>query len=467
MGKTDGLLPFIADHADHLARTAYLLTGDPGAARDLTVRALVTIGRRWPGWYRPQDAAVREIYRGYLATRPAVPQDFPLSRQSPTGRAAFVALSYGRLPEHVAAEVTGLFQTLRQEWEQAAAQAEGVDLAALAAVPPQVDVANEVMGKLRGHRRRRTGLIAGVSTVAGLALVGLVAMEVVTVAGNLSRLPAVTAESPASKSLPDKLTEPIAYAYRGYCENDVSDECTMWRAVTVSGKEWLVTDAAHGQGSDFHVTQDGTRIAYLLDSSAAVARDLTSGERKTITTYADSSESSFFSSPNGRFIAVSGTGTGDALDFSTGVSDLLDDTQLIAVNDDGSRLQVAFADTDAKLVSEDREYHELTSARVDSGLFDNHAALAADGHTLAVVSKKGSLVTLDTRTGKNTHKAIQLSTTTPQRADVERWLSADEVLVRLMVDDSEQFVAADVRTGEVRDYGRQDDLEYAVLGKLE
>lgn len=203
MGKTDGLLPFIADHADHLARTAYLLTGDQAAARDLTVRTLVTLGRRWPGWYRPQDAAVREIYRAYLATRPTVPQDFPLSRQSPTGRAAFVALSYGRLPEYVAAEVTGLFQTLRQEWEQAAAQANGVDLAALAAVPPQVDVADEVMGELRGHRRRRTGLIAGISTVAALAAVAMTVGAVVTVSNQLPPTPTrVTARRAPAASAP-------------------------------------------------------------------------------------------------------------------------------------------------------------------------------------------------------------------------------------------------------------------------
>lgn len=117
MSRSDGFPRFVVDQADHLARTAYLLTGDPVLARALAVRTLVAIGKRWSGlrWNRPGEAMVRELYQAYLTSNASPPEDFPLARMSTAGRAALVAQFYNCMPQYVAAQVCGLYPPMLQE----------------------------------------------------------------------------------------------------------------------------------------------------------------------------------------------------------------------------------------------------------------------------------------------------------------------------------------------------------------
>ncbi|MFI6316577.1 hypothetical protein ACIBG8_03610 [Nonomuraea sp. NPDC050556] len=453
MGKNDDLSAFLADHTDHLARTAYLLTGDHGAARELTVRALITVGKRWPRWYRPEDIALREILRDYLTTRPPVPEDFPLSGRSPSERAALVARSYCGLPDAVTVEIPELFAALHQEYEQA----DEVDLAALAAAQPPVDVADEVLRAVRGNRRRRIALTVGASALSAGVLAAAVAVEVVMVAGRTWPTPA---------AMPATLSEPVAYAYRSLCEKETDIPCLQWRLITVSGKEWRVPDAAYGDESTFHITLDGTRVAYVDTGGRAVARDLTTGVRRPVGSGLAGEGAFFVSSRNGRYIGLNSTTESRfMLDLTTGVSTPLLSDELIAIDDQGTRFETATEGGTTTLTAEDVAEETRSSAPLAPGQLDSGAVLAPDGHTLAVVSKDRTLITIDATTGKPTGNPIDLNPATGEKAYADRWLNGEEVLVRIWTKENERCLAINPITGAIRIHRL--DMINAFLGKLD
>ncbi|WP_143591272.1 hypothetical protein, partial [Thermoactinospora rubra] len=107
MGDSHGFSRFVADHADRLARTAYVLTGDAAQARDLARRALAAVGRQWPAlrWNRPGEAAFRELYHPFLEGAPGA---LPVPGLSRRGWAAVVALFHDGHHELIAARLCGL-----------------------------------------------------------------------------------------------------------------------------------------------------------------------------------------------------------------------------------------------------------------------------------------------------------------------------------------------------------------------
>ncbi|MCK2221365.1 hypothetical protein MF672_047315 [Actinomadura sp. ATCC 31491] len=125
MTRSSELPIFLANYGPPIARTAYLLTGDPDRARDLAVEALVAVGRRWASvrWGQPAHDALRELYRRHAdahdrqptpADPPADPPTDPplvtpdvLATLPPRGRAALVACYHDGLPPQLAATVAG------------------------------------------------------------------------------------------------------------------------------------------------------------------------------------------------------------------------------------------------------------------------------------------------------------------------------------------------------------------------
>lgn len=459
MGKNTDLSAFLGDHTDHLGRTAYLLTGDQATARELTVRALVTVGSSLPRWYRPEDIALREIFRDYLATPPPVPEEFPLAGLSPSARAALVARAYCGLSDRVAVEIPELFAALHQAVEQAS----DVDLEALAAGQPRVDVADEVRRAVRGRRRRRMGLIAGASAVVAGVLVAAIAVEVVAVMNT----PGLMGEDwPTPDAMPGTLSEPVAYAYRSLCEKETDQACLQWRLVTVSGREWRVPDAAYDDASTFHLTLDGARIAYLDTGGRAVAKDLTTGLRRPVGSGLAGEGAHFVSSRNGLFIGLNSAAESRfMLDFTTGVSTPLLSDELIAIDDQGTRYETATEGGTTTLTAEDVAEVTRSSAPVDAALLDGTAVLAPDGHTFAVVSKD-RLLTIDAATGKKVGYPTTIfpAPEAGEKAYAERWLDGEEVLVRIWTKEKERCLAINPVTGSISNYRL--DMINALVGKL-
>lgn len=469
MSRSDRFPSFVAEHADHLARTAYLLTGDAARARELAVHALTTIGRRWPALRRHQPAglALREVYRGYLATGLPTPETFPLAHLSPIGRAALVAQYHDLMPPHVAAEVCGLFATLRQETTLAVTQAEGAPtLARLAAQPPPVEVADEVLPPVMRRRRVRIGLISAASTLVTAAILGTIAFGAVLVIGQADQFGAtLPLRGPQSESdkevpaaLPAAIDEPIAYAYSTYCGPEEDKTCAQWRLVTTEGAEWRVADAKHDATGLMHVSQDGTRIAYLSTQNTYLVRDLPTGVSKKINVRIDGTTPHFVSSPNGRFFALTfedADGEGGVLDFTRSVSTFEFDAKVVAIRNDGQQVT-----SERKSVANVPGHAAVTSFSMDGGpayridptLMQYGAALSPDGHTLALISDDFTLVRMDARNGRIARTQPALDADIEEVDSVERWLNANEVLVRMWEDDTISLAAVDVTTGRSRPY---------------
>ncbi|MFI6320620.1 hypothetical protein ACIBG8_24000 [Nonomuraea sp. NPDC050556] len=484
MGRSDSFPAFVAEHADHLARTGYLLTGDQEAARALAVRAVTSIGRRWPALrhHQPAGLALREVYRAYLESRAPVAEGFALAGLSPVGRAALVAQYHDLMPPHVAAEVCGLFHTLRQETALALAQVEAAgspSLARLAAEPPPVELGEEVYAPVRRRRRIRVALAAAGATVLATAVVGAVTFGAVLVADQSSELKAVfpidETEEDVPEALPAALTDPVAYAYTGYCVAD-GGECAQWRLVTTSGEEWRVADARHDTLGIMHVSQDGTRIAYLSTKDVYEVRDLPTGVTKKIGVRIDGTDPHFVSSPNGRFFGVTfgdADGEGGVLDFARSVSTFELDAKVVAIRNDGRQVT-----SERRNVDDVPGHAAITSFsladgpayRIDPALVEYGAALAPDGHTLALITDDHRLVRMDARNGRIARTRPVLDADTDEVDSIERWLGANELLVRMWDDENAVLAVVNVTTGQSRPYPLDGDDEIyssATLGKLD
>ncbi|WP_214320822.1 hypothetical protein [Nonomuraea sediminis] len=563
MTKNDGLSQFAADHAEWFARSAYLLTGDPEKARHLAIRALVTTGRRWPGyrWNRPAEAVLGALYRAYLAAPAEPPAGFPLAGISPLGRAAVVAQFHDGLDPDRAAQLLGTWPgALHQETGQARAthpalfdqdeepeppaedptpepptgapQADSPWVApgqadvltatanpwAMAPPPPApstapvpspalvrlaaelpaavpMDVAQTAPRLVVRRRLINRSVFTALSLASAGTLVAVTIVAANAVANNMERAaqqadapiseldPTPTAEGPTAEDvqpdpLPERLDEPISRAYQGFCNSDAPidsrqpPECAQWRLVGTSGAEWRLDEAQADkphQGTyvpEVAVSQNGRRIAYLDTHNDYVVRDLATGKYKTFRIQLHGSDPEFASSRNGRYFAVNFLQSGvdsPLLDFTKGTTTY--GAWTMAVTDDGKRV------IDESMESDTSLYTKIKVAgrrfRIDAEVGISGGALSPDGRTLAVADDE-RVITLDTRNGHVTKLRRLVGADGAQEIDtVERWLNADEVMVRLSDEEDEVYLAAvDVRTGKTRDLDTG-DLEYGdVLGSF-
>ncbi|MFE0147903.1 hypothetical protein ACFWY5_12205 [Nonomuraea sp. NPDC059007] len=287
--------------------------------------------------------------------------------------------------------------------------------------------------------------------------------------------PTPTAEEPQPDPLPERLDEPISRAYQGFCNSDAPydtrrpPECAQWRLVGKSGTEWRLDASQAAKQTttvpDVAVSQDGRRVAYLDTWNDYVVRDLATGKHKTFAIQLHGSDPEFVSSRNGRYFAVNFLQSGadsPMLDFTKGRTTY--GAWTMAITDDGKRVidesMASEASSDTKIKLAGRRF------RVDAEVGISGAALSPDGRTLAVADDDKHVITLDTRTGHVTKLRRLADEEGAQEIDtVERWLNANEVMVRLSdVDDEVYLAAVDVRTGKTRDLDAG-DLEYGdVLG---
>ncbi|MFI6596367.1 hypothetical protein ACIBHX_08965 [Nonomuraea sp. NPDC050536] len=287
--------------------------------------------------------------------------------------------------------------------------------------------------------------------------------------------PTPTTEDAQPERLPERLDEPISRAYQGFCNSDAPydtrkpPECAQWRLVGKSGTEWRLdaaqTDKPH-QGTyvpEVGVSQDGRRIAYLDNQNDYVVRDLATGKYKTFAIQLHGSDPEFVSSRNGRYFAVNFLQSGvdsPMLDFTKGTTTY--GAWTMAITDDGKRVidesMESEASSDTKIKLAGRRF------RVDAEVGISGAALSPDGRTLAVADDE-RVITLDTRTGHVTRIRKLVDGDEEEIDQIERWLDADEVVVRTEDDeDAVSLVSVNVRTGKTRKLDA-DGLEYGdVLG---
>ncbi|MFG1707251.1 hypothetical protein ACFLIM_29045 [Nonomuraea sp. M3C6] len=384
-------------------------------------------------------------------------------------------------PWAVPAQASAPWAVPAQAWDVRGAAGDPAMRAALiriSAEMPHVHLAEPVLSRIRRRRRVRIATWTTVSLGTIGALVALIAIAVSAVARNIEDTvaqPVSTGYTRAPDQVPEALhvtlTDPIRYAYTGYCEgstNDTSDPqpCGQWRLETTSGKEWRLHGARAGYESGtgvalpLAISQDGHRLAYRDIEGSYVVRDLPTGTVKTIDLRNQPLDPHITSSPNGRYFAVDfGAADGATLDFDTGVThhDYGDKIQILAVHNDGTRVVSEQRDVDdvrghASVTT--LRMHNTKSLvggyRVDHGLLDYGGALAPDGHTLAMVTQDLKVITMDTRTGRVTGHRTTLEDY--EVITVERWISADEVLVRQWDDDYVLFIKVNVRSGTATEF---------------
>ncbi|MFI6733722.1 hypothetical protein ACIBI9_12400 [Nonomuraea sp. NPDC050451] len=547
MKKSGDLSIFLANYSPSFARTAYLLTGDADRARELAVEALVTACLRWSTIRsgQPAVAVLRELYAHFLAaTPPPSPEEHALATLTPTSRAVLVARYHDALPPEQVAMVTGLWTAALDEeahqalarlrdahpelftrdettpepgddaqetpWaapepddEAEAAPAQGSDidepglraaLVQIAAGMPHADLSEPVLARIGRRRRLRVTLWAAASAGAVGAFAALVVIAASTLAGNLERAAgdsstALTPSDEVPMAMPDKLSDPIRYAYTDYCEGVSSDPgnpqpCGQWRLTTLTGKEWRLHTARAGYDEEtllslpLAISQDGHRLAYRHLDGSYVVHDLPTGVVKKIDIEHEETLPHLTSSPDGRYFALDfGAADGAVLDFDTGVTRHVSGTKIkiLAVGNDGTR--VVSDEVDVNDVPGHASVATLTvqgakgrtrGYRVDPGLLGYGAALSPDGRTLALVSADERLVTMNARTGRVSRSRAALDDYGV--IAVERWLSADEVLVRQPDEDDEDayLTRVDVRSGKSADYGDEEEVGYDFpLGALE
>ncbi|MEU6777932.1 hypothetical protein ABZ912_01930 [Nonomuraea angiospora] len=366
-------------------------------------------------------------------------------------------------------------------------------LVRIAAGMPHTNLSEPVLTQLGRRRRLRVTLWAAASAGAFGAFAALVVIAVSTLAGNLEK-PAYdgsTTRTPPDEvpmAMPDKLGDPIRYAYTDYCEGASSDSsdpqpCGQWRLTTLSGKEWRLQAARAGYDEDtlvalpLAISQDGHRLAYRHRDGSYVVHDLPTGVVKKIDIEHEETLPHITSSPNGRYFALDfGAADGAMLDFDTGATRHVSGTKIkiLALGNDGTR--VVSDEVDVDDVPGHASVATLTlhgargragGYRVDPGLLEYGAALSPDGRTLALVSADERLVTMNARTGRVSRSRTALDDYGV--IAVERWLSADEVLVRQPDEDDEDayLTKVDVRSGKSADFGGEEWVGYdSPLGAL-
>ncbi|MBB5777229.1 hypothetical protein [Nonomuraea jabiensis] len=358
---------------------------------------------------------------------------------------------------------------------------------------PHLNLSEPVLTRIGRRRRTRVTLWATVSAGAVGAFAALVVIAVSNLAGNLEKATgdsgtALTPSDEVPMAMPDKLGDPIRYAYTDYCEGASSNSsdprpCGQWRLTTLSGKEWRLPAARAGYDEEtlialpLAISQDGHRLAYRHRDGSYVVHDLPTGVVKKIDIEHEETPPHITSSPNGRYFALDfGAADGAMLDFETGATRHVRGTKIkiLAVGNDGTR--VVSDEVDVNDVPGHASVATLTlqgargragGYRVDPGLLEYGAALSPDGRTLALVSADERLVTMNARTGRVFGSRTALDDYGV--IAVERWLSADEVLVRQPDEDDEDayLTRVDVRSGKSADYGGEEWIGYdSPLGAL-
>ncbi|MEV4011169.1 hypothetical protein AB0J35_11755 [Nonomuraea angiospora] len=366
-------------------------------------------------------------------------------------------------------------------------------LVRIAAGMPHTNLSEPVLTRIGRRRRARVTLWAAASAGAVGAFAALVVIAVSTLAGNLEKATgdsgiARTPPDEVPMAMPDKLGDPIRYAYTDYCEGASSDSsdpqpCGQWRLTTLSGKEWRLHAARAGYDEEtlialpLAISQDGHRLAYRHRDGSYVVHDLPTGVVKKIDIEHEETLPHITSSPNGRYFALDfGAADGAMLDFDTGATRHVSGTKIkiLAVGNDGTR--VVSDEVDVDDVPGHASVATLTlqgakgrkgGYRVDPGLLEYGAALSPDGRTLALVSADERLVTMNARTGRVSGSRTALDDYGV--IAVERWLSAGEVLVRQPDEDDEDayLTKVDVRSGRSADYGGEEWIGYdSPLGAL-
>ncbi|MEW1839590.1 hypothetical protein AB0392_16735 [Nonomuraea angiospora] len=366
-------------------------------------------------------------------------------------------------------------------------------LVRIAAGMPHTNLSEPVLTGIGRRRRTRVTLWAAASAGAVGAFAALVVIAVSTLAGNLERATddSGTISTPPDEipmAIPDKLDDPIRYAYTDYCDRVATDSsdpqpCGQWRLTALSGKEWRLHTARAGYDEEtlialpLAISQDGHRLAYRHRDGSYVVHDLPTGVVKKIDIEHEETLPHFTSSPNGRYFALDfGAADGAMLDFDTGATQHVRGTKLkiLAVGNDGTRVVSDEVDVNDVPGHASVATLRLQGAkgrtrgyRVDPGLLEYGAALSPDGRTLALVSADERLVTMNARTGRVSGSRTALDDYGV--IAVERWLSADEVLVRQPDEDDEDayLTKVDVRSGKSEDYGGEEWTGYdSPLGAL-
>lgn len=201
----------------------------------------------------------------------------------------------------------------------------------LAEEAPRADLTGRVIAGARRRRRVRV-LAAGAGTAA-------VTVAATVIAGSLNgagteSAPPVTASakdylnSADPGPLPSGKVETVKYAYLDWCKRPVeantappTGDCTQWRIVGRSGKQWRVADAlgvySFRTGTGFNtsaplkISDDGRQIVYYRQPAERfVVRDLISGRETVIgrrvpmTDFRDAAAELMFSG-DGRRVAIS------------------------------------------------------------------------------------------------------------------------------------------------------------------
>ncbi|KAB8197773.1 hypothetical protein FH608_004420 [Nonomuraea phyllanthi] len=363
----------------------------------------------------------------------------------------------------------------------------------VAAEMSRTGLTEPVLSSLARRRRIRLATWTAVSLGTVGAFAALVVAGLSSIADTLDRMPATALDATPDQvpePLPATLDDPIGSAYLGWCEGggrarNSSDPrpCEQWRLVTTSGREWRLEGARSGYDETTFATlplaisHDGHRLAYRDLKGSYVVRDLRTGTVRTIDLRHREALPHITSSPNGRYFALDfGAADSAVLDFDTGVTrhSAGREVRILAVGDDGTR--VVSDERDVENVPGHASLTTLTVQRangpagryrIDPDLIAYGAALSPDGRTLALVAEGERLVTMDARTGRVTGRRTAIDDY--QVLAVERWLSADEVLVRQTDDEYAVLTKVDVRSGtsESADY-EIEPLDYdSPIGALE
>ncbi|MFB4283134.1 hypothetical protein ACBJ59_48080, partial [Nonomuraea sp. MTCD27] len=376
-----------------------------------------------------------------------------------------------------------------QPWETPVAQPPPDDPALRAALiataseltTTHTNVSEPVLTRLTRRRRIRVATWTTVSLGTVGAFVALVAVGVNAMVSNIEQQVTGDQASPYSSfeaqeeqipdPLPAELDDPVQYATTGYCRSGGTNQkdplpCAQWRLTTATGDEWRLPGARAGYDADTGATmslalsQDGHRAAYRRSDGSYVVRDLRTGVVKVIDVTDERATPHFRSSPSGRYFSVYfEDGGGATLDFDTGVThyEFGERIRILAVSDDGTR--VVGEKEDVTKVPGHASITKLTlngpegldgGYRVDPGLLEYGGALSPDGRRLALVAEDTELVVMDARTGRLTGTRADLGEY--EVVQVERWLGADEVLIRQLEDDEyTHLVKVDVRSGTTTD----------------
>ncbi|MFC4115628.1 hypothetical protein [Nonomuraea zeae] len=406
---------------------------------------------------------------------------------------------HAQVPAQVHAQVHAQDHASAWDVQDPAADDPGLRAALIriAAGMPHVHLSEPVLRRITRRRRIRAATWTAASLASVGALVALTAAGLTAVARNVERASAertpgldyTQTPEQVPDALPAKLSDPVRYAYQSYCQDagDPSDPepCGQWRLSSASGKEWRLPgvragyDKTSGATLPLAVSQDGHRLAYRDTKGAYVVRDLPTGKVKRIDVRDQPVSPHLRTSPNGRFVSVDfGASDAATLDFETGVThhdhgDRGDAIRVLAVHDDGSRLVTEQKDVDdvpghASITTMRLGGSAAGAFRIDPGLVEYGGALSPDGHTLALVTQDSKVIAMDARTGRVTGRRTALEDY--EVLMVERWISADEVLVRQWDDDYAFLTKVNVRSGTAVEYAEEvsEWLDYdSPLGALE